>query len=353
MFDPRVIQFRKEQEEEKQRKRDERKAAKLARKAEAEREMREEQEAKEAALRAEEEARENAKKDAAAQNKLLRKKRPLLRKACRVAHDAHVEDKAKNPFYPKDEHVEALCKSLDLPQMNKLLRAFKEGNGAHEFRDLLVLLKLIDADDVYFSAPIERVAVVAKKPAPKPQPVVEKEKEQEPDKEEPAQESASKAWTPEEITALTKALTKFPVGTRDRYEKVATLVGTRSVKEVIAQTNLAKSETAKEQVITKQDAFTRFKQTKKEPKMQNTSEPSPSVIETPTPVQEEPKPSSAAPEDWSPEEQKLLEAAMKKYNAKETDRWNKIASEVPSRSKTDCVKRYKYLVEFFKSQQKK
>merc|ERR1712137_628509 len=178
----------------------------------------------------------------------------------------------------------------------------------------------------------ERVAVVAKKPAPKPQPVVEKEKEQEPDKEEPAQESASKAWTPEEITALTKALTKFPVGTRDRYEKVATLVGTRSVKEVIAQTNLAKSETAKEQVITKQDA----------------SEPSPSVVETET----QPA-ATAAPEEWSPDEQKLLEAAMKKYNAKETDRWTKIAGEVPGRSKADCVKRYKYLVEFFKQQQKK
>ena len=103
-----------------------------------------------------------------------------------------------------------------------------------------------------------------------------------------------------------------------------------------------------EQVITKQDAFTRFKQTKKEPKQQNTSEPSPSVVETET----QPA-ATAAPEEWSPDEQKLLEAAMKKYNAKETDRWTKIAGEVPGRSKADCVKRYKYLVEFFKQQQKK
>merc|ERR1712032_1125654 len=189
--------------------------------------------------------------------------------------------------------------------------------------------------------------VVSKKPTPKPQPPAEKEQE-----EEPVQQSPSKAWTPEEITALTKALAKFPVGTRDRYERVADIVSTRTVKEIIAQTNLAKSETAKEQVITKQDAFTRFKQTKKEPKQQNVSEPSPSVVEpTPVPVKEEPT-APVAPEEWSPEEQKLLEAAMKKYNAKETDRWTKIAGEVPGRSKADCVKRYKYLVEFFKSQQK-
>merc|ERR1712107_419644 len=206
--------------------------------------------------------------------------------------------------------------------------------------------------DVYFTSPIE-VVTVTKKPVPKPQAPVEKEQEQEPDKEEPTQESNSKAWTPEEITALTKALAKFPVGTRDRYKKVAEIVNTRTVKEIIAQTNLAKSETAKEQVITKQDAFTRFKQTKKEPKQQNVSEPSPSVVEpTPVPVKEEPT-APVAPEEWSPEEQKLLEAAMKKYNAKETDRWTKIAGEVPGRSKADCVKRYKYLVEFFKSQQKK
>merc|ERR1712130_896932 len=228
----------------KQRKKEERKAAKRARKEEAEREVREEEERKAAIARAEEEAREAAKKDAAAQNKQLRKKRPLLRKACRAARDAHEEDKTKNPFNPRDEHVEALCKSLDLPQMNKLLRAFKDGNGAHEFRDLLITYKLISADDVYFTSPIEVVSV-SKKPVPKPQPPVEKEQEQEPDKEEPVQESAPKAWTPEEITALTKALAKFPVGTRDRYEKVAEIVNTRTVKEIIAQTNLAKSETAK------------------------------------------------------------------------------------------------------------
>merc|ERR1712063_159880 len=345
--DPRVARWRKEQEEEKQRKKDERKAAKRARKEEAEREVREEQERKAAIARAEEEAKDAAKKDAAAQNKQLRKKRPLLRKACRAARDAHDENKTKNPFNPQDEHVEALCKFLDLPQMNKLLRAFKDGNGPHEFRDMLVLHKLISADDVYFISPIE-VVTVTKKPVPKPQAPVEKEQEQEPDKEEPTQVSNPKVWTPEEITALTKALAKFPVGTRDRYEKVAEIVSTRTVKEIIAQTNLAKSETAKEQVITKQDAFTRFKQTKKEPKMQNTSEPSPSVVETET----QPT-ATAAPEEWSPDEQKLLEAAMKKYNAKETDRWTKIAGEVPGRSKADCVKRYKYLVEFFKQQQKK
>ena len=94
---------------------------------------------------------------------------------------------------------------------------------------------MITEADQYFTAPIERqvVAEESKKA----------EKEQEPDKE---QDSApSKPWTPEEITTLTKGLAKYPVGTRERYEKVSEMLGTRSVKEVIAQTNLSKSETAK------------------------------------------------------------------------------------------------------------
>ena len=44
---------------------------------------------------------------------------------------------------------------------------------------------------------------------------------------------------------------------------------------------------------------------------------------------------------------------MKKFGAKEGDRWAKIANELPGRTKEECVERYKYLVEFFKQQQAK
>lgn len=114
--------------------------------------------------------------------------------------------------------------------------------------------------------------------------------------------------------------------------------------------------------MTKQDAFQRFKETKKEAKVVK-KEAEPTVIPLPqqdtksVPVEKEPKStdssSSVGPENWSPEEQKLLEGAMKKFTSKEGDRWNKIAGEIPGRSKQDCVERYKYLVEFFKRQQKK
>lgn len=119
--------------------------------------------------------------------------------------------------------------------------------------------------------------------------------------------------------------------------------------------------------MTKQDAFERFKETKKEAKVTKVVEPTivaqPSVEKktkqpSPKPApKSEPKQTTATttsnPEDWSPEEQKLLEAAMKKFTSKEGDRWNKIASEIPNRSKAECVARYKFLVEFFKQQRQK
>lgn len=74
--------------------------------------------------------------------------------------------------------------------------------------------------------------------------VVETKKEvkTENNKTEPKQDPS--LWTRDEIELLTKALVKFPVGTRDRYTLVSEFVGTRTVKEVISQTNIGKSETA-------------------------------------------------------------------------------------------------------------
>lgn len=113
--------------------------------------------------------------------------------------------------------------------------------------------------------------------------------------------------------------------------------------------------------MTKQDAFERFKETKKEAKVLKKHQDEPIVPPSdnkPVKVEKvekaESKPtSSEGPENWTPDEQKLLEAAMKKFTAKEGDRWNKIATQIPGRSKQDCVDRYKYLVEFFKRQKAK
>merc|ERR1712125_128302 len=75
-YDPRIINWKEEQEKEKLRKKAERKAAKIRRREEANREAREEQERK-----------ENEAKQRAIENKQIRKKRPQLRKICRLARE--------------------------------------------------------------------------------------------------------------------------------------------------------------------------------------------------------------------------------------------------------------------------
>ena len=53
---------------------------------------------------------------------------------------------------------------------------------------------------------------------------------------------------------------------------------------------------------------------------------------------------------WSADEQKLLEQALKTYPASlGTERWEKISSCIPDRSKKDCMRRYKELAELIRA----
>ena len=50
------------------------------------------------------------------------------------------------------------------------------------------------------------------------------------------------------------------------------------------------------------------------------------------------------PAPWTAEEQKLLEQAIKTFPGSVEGRWDKIAETIPSRSKRDCMVRFKVCV---------
>ena len=58
------------------------------------------------------------------------------------------------------------------------------------------------------------------------------------------------------------------------------------------------------------------------------------------------------PAVWSAEEQKTLEQALKTYPASVENRWDLVAECLPSRTKKDCMVRYKELVAVIQSKKK-
>merc|ERR1711943_12766 len=146
---------KEEQEKEKLRKKAERKAAKIRRREEANREAREEQERK-----------ENEAKQRAIENKQIRKKRPQLRKICRLAREEHDSDPINNPFNPLEEHVEILCKEMNLKQFNVLIKSLQNENGPSSFRNMIIEYNVITPDDSYGLNSLEEDKEADEEPIP-------------------------------------------------------------------------------------------------------------------------------------------------------------------------------------------
>merc|ERR1711868_120824 len=93
--------------------------------------------------------KENEAKQRAIENKQIRKKRPQLRKICRLAREEHDSDPINNPFNPLEEHVEILCKEMNLKQFNVLIKSLQNENGPSSFRNMIIEYNVITPDDSY------------------------------------------------------------------------------------------------------------------------------------------------------------------------------------------------------------
>ncbi|XP_065183489.1 dnaJ homolog subfamily C member 1-like [Sycon ciliatum] len=153
--------------------------------------------------------------------------------------------------------------------------------------------------------------------------------------------SARKPWTEEEITALTRAFVRFPGGTLKRWEKIADEVG-RSVGDVTAQVKQLKHRVAKAAVppaagleASKRAAQSSERLTKDITVRTNGDAGGAAASTSAT--------AAAATQHWSQEQQKLLEQALLKHGRDAADRWERVAADVPGKSKGECMARYKQI----------
>lgn len=214
------------------------------------------------------------------------------------------------------------------------------------------------------------------------------------------QKKQAPEWTEEDLSQLTRSMVKFPGGTPGRWEKIAHELG-RSVTDVTTKAKQLKDSvtcspgmvrlselksTAQNPRPTRPTAALQDSIITQREEAQSATEEEEEAAELGAEAAEESRPRRRRParplepeervrgkrqkdfdlseqressdeesqqrerpraseEPWTQNQQKLLELALQQYPRGSSDRWDKIAKCVPSKSKEDCIARYKLLVE--------
>lgn len=330
--DPRIKKFK---EEEKARKESEKKA-----KADAKRREQEEREkARQAELEAvrlakekeEEEARLaalQAKKEKDIQKKAIKKERQKLRTSCKN-WNYFADNEAES--VKMMEEVEKLCDRLELTSLQSLNEVL--ASGSKEDSKAAVDKQV---EEVNLQMQRERDSELQARQSSRI------------DQASGGAGPGGKGWNEEDLQLLIKAVNLFPAGTNARWEVIANYMNIhstsgvkRTAKDVINKAkNLQRLDPNQKDEINRK-AFEKFKK-------EHAVVP-PSIDNAMPSERFDASGSELNSSPWTTEEQKLLEQALKTYPVNTTERWEKIAASVPGRSKKDCMKRYKELVEMVKA----
>jgi DnaJ family protein C protein 2 len=152
-------------------------------------------------------------------------------------------------------------------------------------------------------------------------------------KEEKEKESI---WTKEEMFLLQKGVKKYPAGTKKRWDKIKEIVKTKNEEEIVQMAHyLVVTPNIK---IEGNINLKELLQKEKKEKNENNEEKSKKIEKQ-----------EKSEINWTGEEQKLLEEALKKYPSSlpTNERWTNISKHV-GKTKKQCVERYKYLANLIK-----
>lgn len=357
--DPRIVKFRNEDKLKKQAAKRARMSVVQAAKAEEERALKEAQLAKEKAELAEQKRIEQIRLEKEQQKRALKKERKLLRDTAKEKNYYSTTEKEKIRNMEGVEKICEMLKILELQSFNKELIA-----GGRD-----VFIKVLKETEDKLEE--ERKALFDTN-----KPSVATSNQQK--NVIPVDKNA--LWSPDNMQLLIKAVNLFPAGTVQRWEVIANYLnqhGTNlSGKKFVARDVLNKAKDLQSSDFTKnslksqanEDAFASFQKSKKELKIIDQADIS---------VNEEniksnsiqPIQNGVANDDsktnnnsvtmngnantavtvesksWTKEEQALLEQAMKTFPISTPERWDRIAECIPNRTKKDCLRRVKELVD--------
>lgn len=333
-MDPRIKMFQQQEKDKKTAAKRAKQEAAKARQQEEERIARDAAE-KERIEREKRETEEKAKLDALkqereVQKKALRKERKALRDFCK-ANNYFAENSAESISHM--ESVEKICELFKLVQLEEAMKKLQaEGRTA--------FLGLVDETERKIEAE-RRAGIITTDMRNTPEKQVK---------------TYTAPWSENDLQLLIKAVNLFPAGTNQRWEVVANFINqhsssssgvTRDAREVLAKakdlqsTDFSKS-SLKEQANKK--AFDNFIADKKA--KESVEERMPAVTERldhpiSNGVASEQKDPKKESQPWTPAEQKLLEQALKTYPTSVAERWDQIAACIPTRTKKECMRRYK------------
>ncbi|KAL1513545.1 hypothetical protein ABEB36_002945 [Hypothenemus hampei] len=368
--DPRIAKFKQEDKDKKFAAKKAKQTAAQQKKEEEERILREVQLAKAQAEAAERAKIEAKRQEREVMKKAIKKERKLLRDTCKANHYfADENDKEKSLYFITT--IEAICESLSLEALEELNKNIKNNGKTSFFKAIKDHEERIEKEkqavlEAAISKNSEDKSITTIKVAPE--------------------------WNEENLQLLVKSVNLFPAGTAQRWEVIANYINQHGVfkmenSKFTAKLILAKAKDLQNTDFSKnnlkeqanKNAFDTFKKDKKpvlniseggiSKKMEevtlngkchdvkNTSSDI-EVKEKKVNKESDTKNQSNKSEQkfvrfdnlpWTANEQQLLEQALKTYSSTTPERWDKIAECLPNRSKKECMKRYKELVETVKA----
>ncbi|XP_058125229.1 dnaJ homolog subfamily C member 2 isoform X2 [Anopheles ziemanni] len=375
--DPRVVRFKREEKERKLAAKRAKQNAYQAQKAEEERVAKEAAAAKAKAEEAEQKRIELIQVERERTKKILKKERKLLRDTAKGKDYYAKDDKERLKHLEGVEKMVESFKLLELQEFNKELVA-----GGRD-----VFVKALDELEVKLEA--ERMATVRTTAS----------SETIPNNTGLKVVNRKAMWSHDNVQLLIKAVNLFPAGTISRWDVIANYLNQHGTglgdlkfyaKDILSKAKeLQSGDFSKSDLKTmvNQQAYESFERTKKDLKIIDNSEISTKEAEAeaaankakanakqngnsggkPEPMvngtggakhgvtaEAEGKPAATtggkkekeANRVWSKEEQALLEQAIKTYPVScGPDRWDRIAECIPNRTKKDCMRRVKELVD--------